>query len=211
MFVERLQEYRKRMGRLPRRIIVFRVGGTEKIAGRISLTETQLIRSSFRAVEDHYSPLLTYLVCGNSRMEKSSNQAEVAGDTFTTSRATDDRLYGICGSDFFLKSRVGQMSSDAAQFVTRYSLLSDENNFDVGDLQRGINSLCYLWERTTRSANMVAPARCAMQASHHAKTYVYRMRLALSPEDQKKVWDRLMDESVKGFVHEKLKAAMFYM
>ena len=199
MLEERLELYEERMGRLPNKIVVFRIGCTKDLLQQVLANEMPLMEASI-ASREGYKPKITIILCqqGERNLKGAQEFEEVAN-------AIQD-VPLIHGHDFYGNSRASQ-----GQGPSNYAIILDESDLFVGDLQDAIRTLSYLWERSSRNSTLVAPARCALQATRHASAFIYRLNSAKTAAEKDAAGERLVKESERGFVHENLRDTTYYM
>lgn len=214
MMIERLNEYSKRNGSFPERVIVFRDGVSEGQFDQVLQKELPGMKEAFRALKN-CRPKLTIAICGKRHHTRFyPTKPEEADRTSNTKAGTvvDQGVTAVYDFDFYLQAHAGLQGTVRA---THYSVIFDENKFPADDLQQGANDVSYLWARATKSVSLIPPAYWADRACERGRQYLNGILPPLkgSPEsrmDEDQIMRKANDLWMNG-VHDNLKSTMFYL
>ena len=214
MVKERLEEYNRHMGKLPAKIVVFRDGVSEGELDNVLETEVPKIKNAFKHFT-HYQPKLTVVVCGKRHHTRfyptSGEHADNTGNT-RAGTVVDQGVTGVYDFDYYLQAHA------AIQGTVRpahYTVIYDENQLDADTIQKGTNSVCYLWAPATRSVSLAPPAYWADRACDRARLYLHEIysppqSSPLRKMKEEKVLEKAYEHWGNG-IHESLKNSMFYV
>jgi len=169
MCVDVFEQYRREMGRLPKRILFYRDGVSEGEFQAIIDEELRLIRSACDKLD--FKPKITFIVVGKKHKVV----------FFPTSRADADRS-GNCPAgtvvdtsvvspvefDYYLYGHAGLLGTSKP---AHYNVLLDENEFTADGLQSLSFALCHVYARCTRSVSYPAPVYYAHNVCSRAKNH----------------------------------------
>ena len=214
MMVERLNEYRKRMNKLPDRVLVFRDGVSEGQFDQVLIHELPEIKKAFRTFQQ-YNPKLTIAICGKRHHTRFYPTSKDNADRTSNTRAgtvVDQGVTAVYDFDYYLQAHAGLQGTTRP---THYSVIYDENRFTADAIQQGTNNLSYLWARATKSVSVIPPAYWADCACDRARIYLHGIMPPLfdSPErrmDEQQI-RRRAEELWGNGIHDNLKGTMFYL
>ncbi|THG98010.1 hypothetical protein EW026_g4095 [Hermanssonia centrifuga] len=206
MLVERLTLYKKNVGALPKRVIVYRDGVSESQYNLVNQKELPQILKAFETFNagQKYRPSLSIVVCGkrhHARFPGTSAVHMTKNGNTLPGTVVDQGVTDIFNFDFYL-----QLSADA--------------------IQTGIHHASYMYARATKAVSLVPPAYYADLACERARRYLAPLfdpdnagstlstKGANGQEDsetgRRKVYDRAVQMWGNG-VHQDLKDSMFYI
>lgn len=214
MMVERLIEYRKRMSKLPVRILVFRDGVSEGQFDQVLIHELPGIKAAIRSF-DKYAPKLTVSICGKRHHTRfyptSSDQADRTSNT-KAGTVVDQGVTSVYDFDYYLQAHAGLQGTVRP---THYSVVYDENRFTADALQQGTNNVSYLWARATKSVSLIPPAYWADRACDRARMYLNGIYPPPFDAPERRMDEqqirRRAEELWGGGIHDILKSTMFYL
>lgn len=198
---ERLDQYNMENGKLPDRIIIFRIGFTKDLVHQVLTDESFRIDPcidpdfDFDDSYEDYNPKITIILCQHGESTGAHESQEAANDIESGTL--------VRGNDFYEHSQALQ-----GQGRANYAIILDKSDFNVGELQVAIKTLSNLWENSSRGSNMVAPAYCALQAARHATAFLDSAKTAA---EKGAIFERLVEDSEKGFVDDVLQETAYYM
>ncbi|GAB2246018.1 hypothetical protein Droror1_Dr00001511 [Drosera rotundifolia] len=146
-------------GLKPKQIIIFRDGIGESQFDHVLDIELKQIKQAYLALGEVDLPKFTVIVAQKNhhlRLFQSASLENVLPGTIVDTEVVHPRNY-----DFYLCSHAGMFGTVRP---THYHVLLDEIGFSPDELQNFINSLCYVYQRSTRAVSVVAPISYA----HHA-------------------------------------------
>ncbi|BGP57316.1 Protein argonaute [Rhodotorula sphaerocarpa] len=156
----------------PETIVMFRDGVSEGQWAPVVHSEVSALKAAFRAIDQAWSPKLTYIVC-----MKRHNVRFFSSDPKNTDR-TGNLVPGVVVDrhvthpyvfDFFLQAHAGLKGTARP---TRYVVLLDENKYSSDELQKMTNSLSFSFARATRSTSLIPPAYYADIVATKARSFV---------------------------------------
>ncbi|GAB2285479.1 argonaute 5 [Dionaea muscipula] len=172
MIREHLIAFRRSTAQKPDRIIFYRDGVGEGQFAEVLLKEMDAIRKACASLEEGYLPRVTFVV-----VQKRHHTRLFASDRGMTDRSgnilpgtvVDTQICHPSEFDFYLCSHAGIQGTSRP---THYHVLYDENNFSADVLQLLTYSLCFTYQRCTRSVSIVPPAYYAHLAAFRARYYL---------------------------------------
>ncbi|TDL23059.1 Piwi-domain-containing protein [Rickenella mellea] len=215
LIIERLEEYKKRIGKLPERIVVFRDGVSESQYHEVRSFELPRIKQAFGHFDANYKPKLTITVCGKRHQTRlyptDANFMDRTGNS-PAGTVVDRGITAVFDFDFYLQAHAALQGQARS---AHYTVVYDDNAFSADAIQQGTNDLSYLWCRATKSVSLVPPAYWADQACERAKAYLHEIlppapgskESKMSVEQIKKRAQEIWGEGV----HPRLRGTMFYL
>uniref|UniRef100_A0ACD5WX41 Uncharacterized protein n=1 Tax=Avena sativa TaxID=4498 RepID=A0ACD5WX41_AVESA len=173
---ELVEEFLKKVGKLPGRIIFFRDGVSETQFDKVLKEEMYAVRASCSRYPG-YKPLITFIVVQkrhHTRLfhrEKNGGSTHYSDQNIPPGTVVDTVITHPREFDFYLCSHWGTRGTSRP---THYHVLLDENNFQSNELQQLIHNLCYTFVRCTRPVSLVPPAYYAHLAAYRGKLYLER-------------------------------------
>ena len=209
MIGERLELFRKRNGKLPTKVIVFRDGVSE---GQFNLViEHEL--PAFRAAFDKYyganQPKMTIVVVSKRHHtrfypcrpdEAQGRNLNTAPGTIVDRGVTDPYLF-----DFFLQAHAGLQGSVRP---ARYIVIFDQLGWTSDRLSKFIHELCYMFNRATKAVSVCPPAYYADLVCDRARLYLYK---AFYEADSDKSSMGSGADDWSNSVHPRLRESTFYI
>lgn len=183
MVQELLVDFYKATRFKPIRIIMYRDGLSESQFEPTMQYELRAIRKACITLEEDYQPKITFiavqkrhhtrLFCRNvdDRNGKSGNIP--AGTT------VDSDICHPTQYDFYLCSHAGIQGTSRP---TRYTVLSDDNDFKADDIQMLTYQLCHTYVRCTRSVSIPAPTYYAHLVAFRARYHLADKEMDMSGE-----------------------------
>ncbi|XP_067127263.1 LOW QUALITY PROTEIN: protein argonaute-4-like [Centruroides vittatus] len=179
MMKEILQQYIIEFkGKKPEKVIIFRKGLGEDEYQKAMNYELREIRQACAEIAGKhisYQPPITFIVggkCGRTRFIPADRRDGVGRVCNIPPGTTVDSKSGIVhpvSTNFFLCSHMGIQGTSRP---SRYTILWDDNNFTVDQLQLLIYYLCHNYVRCTRSVSIPCPLIYARLAAARAKQYL---------------------------------------
>ena len=214
MMKERLQEYQKKNGKLPERVIVFRDGVSEGQFDIVLKDEVREIKAAFRSFKS-YSPKLTVTICGKRHHTRFFPTSEANADKTSNTKAgtvVDNGVTSVYDFDFYLQAHAGLQGTVRA---THYSVIYDENKLGADDIQQGVNDISYLWARATKSVSLIPPAYWADRACERGRAWLHGVYPPPVGSREMGMDEKQIERRVKeiwgGGIHDSLKSTMYYL
>ena len=163
MVVEVLRKFYGACGQKPERLIFYRDGVSEGQFRAVMEEEIKAIREGCASLEPTYQPKITFVVCQKRHHTRFfPGQPGVADRTGNLSAGfcVDTDITHPTEYDFYLLSHAGLQGTSRP---THYTVLLDENELGVDDLQSLTYNLTYMYTRCTRSLSIVPAVRYADQ------------------------------------------------
>lgn len=166
------------------------------------------------SLEEGYLPPVTFVVVQKRHHTRFFPMKH--GDRATTDRSgnilpgtvVDTKICHPTENDFYLCSHAGIQGTSRP---THYHVLHDENKFTADGLQNLTNSLCYTYQRCTRSVSIVPPAYYAHLAAFRARYYMEGdLSDSASSHGARATRDRVAEVRPVPKIHENVKSVMFY-
>lgn len=156
----------------PESIIMFRDGVGEGQFEIVMNEEVSSMIKAFQSLEPGYRPKITFLIVQKrNRTRFFPGDSPEEADRMGNMKAGTVIDTGVCHPethDYFLCSHGGLKGTSKP---THYHVMYDENNFTADDVQELTNSMCYLYQRCTRSVSVPAPAYYAHFAAYRTSIY----------------------------------------
>ncbi|PIL23408.1 Argonaute [Ganoderma sinense ZZ0214-1] len=219
MTMERLQLYKRKNGKLPDRIIVFRDGVSEGQYRHVIMYELPKLQAAFKQISPKtpYKPKLSIIVCGKRHHARfwapDSEHATKNGNTLPGT-IVDKGITDVYLFDFYLQAHYGLQGHVKA---THYVVVYDENKLDADTIQQGTHTASYLYARATKAVSLVPAAYYADIACERGREYLnVLMNLEnRSPQARLKVdKEQTYQTAVRMWgngIHQDLKDSMFYI
>ncbi|KAI5479305.1 argonaute [Pseudohyphozyma bogoriensis] len=141
-------------GQKPDNIVFYRDGVSEGQYSIVVDVEIRAIKKAARDIDAKWNPKLTYIARSSSSFESVVDKG-----------VTHPYLW-----DFYLQAHAGLVGTCRP---THYIALLDEAGFTSDTIQKLTNSLCYSFERATRSVSLVPPCYYADICCTKARSYAY--------------------------------------
>ncbi|PWA91147.1 PAZ domain-containing protein [Artemisia annua] len=210
---ELLISFKKSTGHKPHRIIFYRDGVSEGQFNEVLLNEMDKIRKACLSLEENYMPPVTFIVVQKRHHTRFFPVKH--GDRASTDRSgnilpgtvVDTKICHPTEFDFYLCSHAGIQGTSRP---THYHVLYDENKFTADGLQMLTNSLCYTYQRCTRSVSVVPPAYYAHLAAFRARSYMEGDMSDSDSRGARNTRDRVAEVRPLPVIHENVKSVMFY-
>ncbi|KZT65518.1 Piwi-domain-containing protein [Daedalea quercina L-15889] len=229
MVVGRLRLYKRKNGRLPAQLIVYRDGvGESQFRQTILDRELPSIKAAFEEMSEPspgraaYTPKLSIIVCvkrHHTRFYPTETQHMSSNGNTLPGTVVDKGVSDAFLFEFYLQGTVKP---------TRYVVIYDDIGFTSDVLQQGTHMLCYLYPRATKAVSYVPPAYLADLACERARCWLDTImntgdQLTDVSSDQgkgkrKKATEeekaQVLDEAIKMWgngVHQNLAESMFYI
>ncbi|KAI0631492.1 Piwi-domain-containing protein [Trametes polyzona] len=223
MTIERLQAYRKKNGRLPDRVFVYRDGVSEGQYHLVLQHELPKIKAAFKQISPNapYKPTLTIAICGKRHHARfwptapgdMTNNGNTVPGTIVDKGVTD-----VYNFDFYLQAHHGLQGHVRP---THYTVVYDENRYSADVLQQGTHTASYLYARATKAVSLVPAAYYADIACERGRDYL-NVLMNLSEDsgsltgtaDKEAEKERVYQNAVTLWgngVHADLKDSMFYI
>ncbi|KAI0668264.1 Piwi-domain-containing protein [Trametes maxima] len=176
MTIERLQVYKKKNGKLPDRIFVYRDGVSEGQYHLVLREELPKIQAAFKQISPKapYKPTVTIAVCGKRHHARFWPTA--LGDANMTNNGNtvpgtvvDKGITGIYDFDFYLQAHNGLQGHVRP---THYTVVYDDNHYQADVLQQGTHTASYLYARATKAVSLVPAAYYADIACERGRDYL---------------------------------------
>ncbi|KAI0773186.1 Piwi-domain-containing protein [Trametes elegans] len=227
MTIERLQLYKKKNGRFPDRILVYRDGVSEGQYHLVIREELPKIQAAFKQISPKapYKPTLTIAICGKRHHARfwptAANDMTRNGNT-VPGTVVDKGITDIYNFDFYLQAHDGLQGHVRP---THYTVVYDENRYQADVLQQGTHTASYLYARATKAVSLVPAAYYADIACERGRDYLNvllnlvddRSSVAGGPRttaDREAEKERVYEDAVKVWgkgVHSDLQERMFYV
>ncbi|PWA99478.1 PAZ domain-containing protein [Artemisia annua] len=213
---ELLISFKHSTGHKPHRIIFYRDGVSEGQFNEVLLNEMVKIREACLSLEENYMPPVTFIVVQKRHhtrffpLNYSDRASTDASDNILPGTVVDTKICHPTEFDFYLCSHAGIKGTSRP---THYHVLFDENQFTADGLQLLTNSLCYTYQRCTRSVSVVPPAYYAHLAAFRARSYMegdFPDSDSSSPEFARNTRDRVAAVRPLRVIHENVKSVMYY-
>lgn len=169
-----LNEFKKRNGSLPRRIIVFRDGVSQGQFQQVLDIELVAIKAAFELLGYQDSHVkIAFVVCQKRHNSRFFHESGDAGVVNVCPGLVVDGCGGTGGitsatiNDFYLNSHVAIQGTCKS---TKYSLLHDEIGVTTPELELLAYWTTYLYARCQRSVSVATPAYYAHHASKRGAT-----------------------------------------
>jgi len=156
----------------PQRVIVYRDGISEGQQAQAFEFEVAAIRNACNALEENYSPLITFIsvqkrhhirfIPGRGSLTDKSGNA-MPGTVIDTDIIHPTRF------EFYLCSHPGLQGTSRP---TKYQVLLDENNMTADEIQDMTYKMCYTYGRSTSSVSVVPAVYYAHLAAFRARCHV---------------------------------------
>lgn len=191
MCVERIMEYYKSVGKLPKCVLFYRDGVSLGQFNIVLDTEVTAIKNAFATVANQlgtqFDPKLTFvtiLKSHNTRffpLEKNAKNAQgkdvavQAQDNIMPGSIVEKGVTSRSLYDFYLQS---QQALQGTAIPGHYYVLYDENHWTPDELQKVTYNLCSIFGRATKSVRVVPPAYYADLLCERATCYVQTAALS---------------------------------
>ncbi|GAB2263070.1 hypothetical protein Droror1_Dr00004067 [Drosera rotundifolia] len=172
MIRELLIAFRRSTREKPHRIIFYRDGVSEGQFAQVLLDEMDAIRKACASLEEGYLPRVTFIVVQkrhHTRLFATDRSLTDKSGNILPGTVVDTKICHPSEFDFYLCSHAGIQGTSRP---AHYHVLHDENNFSADLLQLLTYSLCFTYQRCTRSVSIVPPAYYAHLAAFRARYYI---------------------------------------
>jgi len=175
MMKERLEEYKNKTKRLPKRIVFFRDGVSEGQFATVTRDELPKIQEACQRMTPGatYRPKITLCIAGKRHHTRFYPVDAAGSDRNGNPRpgtVVDRGVTAIFDHDFFLQAHGGLQGTTRP---THYYVVHDENNFSADALQRLTNCTSYMFGRATRAVSLIPPAYYADLACDRGRCYIH--------------------------------------
>ncbi|GMG98718.1 hypothetical protein Nepgr_000558 [Nepenthes gracilis] len=151
----------------PRQIIIFRDGVSESQFHQVLNIELEQIKQAYLGLGELDLPKFTVIVAQknhHTKLFQTGSPENVPPGTIVDTEIVHPRNY-----DFYLCSHAGLFGTVRP---THYHVLLDEIGFSADELQNFINSLCYVYQRSTCAVSVVAPISYAHLAAKQVGQFI---------------------------------------
>ncbi|KAG8882866.1 hypothetical protein FRB98_003417 [Tulasnella sp. 332] len=182
MMIERLEDYKAKTRRLPKRIIFFRDGVSEGQYKTVVQDELPKIQQACVRMTPGgtYRPKITLVIAGKRHhtrfypVDGPPNGCDRHGNP-RPGTVVDRGVTAIYDHDFYLQAHGGLQGTTRP---THYYVVHDDNHFTADTLQRLINCTSYMFGRATRAVSVVPPAYYADLACDRGRCYIHDLLFA---------------------------------
>lgn len=188
MVLERLENFHKKIGKLPSKVLFYRDGVSEGQYTTILKEELTKIKAAFNEYGKlknipKYSPTITFMIVvkrhhtrfipihDNADDPKTKKQIAVTSNENVIAGTTVDReITSPAYFDFYVQS---QQSLQGTGIPAHYYVLHDENNYTSDTIQKITYDLCHTFSRATKSVKVVPAAYYADLLCTRGRDYIY--------------------------------------
>ncbi|GAA5840592.1 hypothetical protein JCM9279_007374 [Rhodotorula babjevae] len=175
MLLKLLDQFTKRNGIKPERLIFLRDGISEGQFSQVIATEVELIRRACDRFESGYKPALTFICCGKRHKLSffPSNRGDADPKTGNVRPGTiiDTGIVSPFNFDFYLNAHQGLLGTARS---AHYIVLQDDSKFTADQLQSLVFNLSFTYARATRSVSIATPAFYASRLCTRAQLLLKR-------------------------------------
>ncbi|KAG9014147.1 hypothetical protein FRB94_014240 [Tulasnella sp. JGI-2019a] len=182
MVQERLEDYKAKTRRLPKRIVFFRDGVSEGqyrtvVEDELPKIQQACVRMTPGAT---YRPKITLIIAGKRHHTRfyPVDGPPIGCDRHGNPRpgtVVDRGVTAIYDHDFYLQAHGGLQGTTRP---THYYVVHDDNHFTADTLQRLINCTSYMFGRATRAVSVIPPAYYADLACDRGRCYIHDLLFA---------------------------------
>ncbi|KAL6450227.1 ago2 Protein argonaute-2 [Candida maltosa Xu316] len=187
MVSERLENFHKKVGKLPSKVLFYRDGVSEGQYYTVLRDELSQIKAAFveygkKNKVPGYSPTITFMIVvkrhhtrfiplhENGKDPKSNkNLAVMSNDNVIPGTTIDKDITSPAFFDFYIQS---QQALQGTGIPAHYYVLHDENNYTSDQIQQITYNLCHTFSRATKSVKIVPAAYYADLLCTRGRDYV---------------------------------------
>jgi eukaryotic translation initiation factor 2C len=178
MCVHVFEQFRKAMGKLPKRILFYRDGVSEGEFRAILTEELNLIRNACARLG--FKASITLIVVTKDHKVAFFPRGKDDGDqkrNCLPGTVIDSDVVSPVETDFYLYGHAGLLGTSKP---AHYNVLVDENSFTPDGIQSLSYALCHVYARCTRSVSLPAPIYyahnvCTRAKNHYEPQQVHRL------------------------------------
>lgn len=208
MLRELFMAFYESTSRQPERVVYYRDGISEGQFFDVLQSEMRALRKACKMLSDDYSPPVTFVVVNKRHHMRAfavnPRDADRKGNV-VPGTVIDTGVVHPHRFDFFL---YGHSGIQGTSVPCHYTVLRDENNLTVDELQRLTYHLGYTFSRCTRSVSFATPAYYAHLAAGRARFFLCEGSSDVASTTSTSVSDSASFDF--SGVHKNLRDCMFY-
>ncbi|XP_071535418.1 protein argonaute-1-like isoform X2 [Panulirus ornatus] len=168
------EDFKKNLGTLPRQMIVYRLGVQEDFLQPVLEKELRQIWEAFKLVlpQGYPEPTITYIALNKAKSIRFFCSDRGDGDEESSvppGTVVEKYITHPTQRDFYLCSHLGKCGTSK---IVHYTVLWDENNLSMDQLQTYTYALCHLDARGSHSVSLPMPAMYAQLAAKMSRTQI---------------------------------------
>lgn len=208
MLYELFMAFYESTSRQPERVVYYRDGISEGRFFDVLQSEMRALRKAFKMLSDDYNPPVTFVVVNKRHHMRAfavnPRDADRKGNV-VPGTVIDTGVVHPHRFDFFL---YGHSGIQGTSVPCHYTVLQNENNLSVDELQRLTYHLGYTFSRCTRSVSFATPAYYAHLAAGRARFFLCEGSSDVASTTSTSVSDSATFDFTG--VHKNLRGCMFY-
>ncbi|WLF80358.1 hypothetical protein PVL30_004135 [Lodderomyces elongisporus] len=186
MVYERLENFHKKVGKLPSKVLFYRDGVSEGQYYTVLKEELPKVKAAFseygKAKNIKFNPKITFMIVVKRHQTRfiplsenavslatKKNIAATANDNVIPGTVVDRDITSIAFFDFYIQS---QQALQGTGIPAHYYVLHDENSYTSDEIQRITYNLCHTFGRATKSVKVVPAAYYADLLCTRGRCYV---------------------------------------
>ncbi|CAK9441193.1 uncharacterized protein LODBEIA_P50620 [Lodderomyces beijingensis] len=186
MVMERIANFRKKVGKLPSKVLFYRDGVSEGQYYTVLKEELTKVKAAFReygkANAVAFNPKITFIVVVKRHQTRfvpleenavslatKKTIASMSNDNVIPGTVVDRDITSIAYFDFYIQS---QQALKGTGIPAHYYVLHDENNYTSDEIQRITYNLCHTFGRATKSVKVVPAAYYADLLCTRGRCYI---------------------------------------
>lgn len=171
--VNLMKQFRNKTGSVPKRIIMFRDGVSESQFVQMLRNEMRDMRAACTSLHKDFKPAITF-ICVQKRHHtrlycQDSRDGVGKSGNVPPGTVVDSHITHKTEADFYLCSHQGIQGTSKP---SHYTVLWDDSDFTMNQLQILTYALCHNYSRCSRSVSIPTPAYYAHLAAFRAKVHL---------------------------------------